>query len=179
MNGSAAAPVVDYKTSLATDNDLYAQFVSAMADNGRSHHTARQLVSFGRAHTLADVEQTLAAVEESLAQGGGTVLRGGGKRAAMISVRALRFLLCPRCWFLLLGRAGWPLDTQERFRERDAPRLGDLSSCRGCRLRSHSRSRERIRAGGRLSVIRRQTAMGNCCSALCAKPECSPGRVLI
>jgi glutamate-1-semialdehyde 2,1-aminomutase len=64
---TAAAPVVDYKTSLATDNDLYAQFVSAMADNG-VRIIPRGNWFLSAAHTLADVEQTLAAVEESLAQ---------------------------------------------------------------------------------------------------------------
>jgi glutamate-1-semialdehyde 2,1-aminomutase len=65
--GSTQDAVIDYKTSLATDNDLYALFVSAMADNG-VRIIPRGNWFLSAAHTMADVEQTLAAVEESLAQ---------------------------------------------------------------------------------------------------------------
>ncbi len=65
--GTVAAPVVDYRTSLGTDNDLYAQFVSAMADNG-IRIIPRGNWFLSAAHSLTDVEETLAAVEKSLAQ---------------------------------------------------------------------------------------------------------------
>jgi len=55
--GATQKTVVDYKTSLATDNDLYAQFVSAMADNG-VRIIPRGNWFLSAAHTLADVEQT-------------------------------------------------------------------------------------------------------------------------
>jgi glutamate-1-semialdehyde 2,1-aminomutase len=59
--------VVDYTTSLAIDNDLYAQFVSAMADRG-VRIIPRGNWFLSSAHTEADVEQTLNAVEESLVE---------------------------------------------------------------------------------------------------------------
>jgi glutamate-1-semialdehyde 2,1-aminomutase len=67
LPGKERVPIVDYKTSLGTDNDLYAHFVSAMADNG-VRIIPRGNWFLSAAHTLADVEETLAAVEESLAQ---------------------------------------------------------------------------------------------------------------
>jgi glutamate-1-semialdehyde 2,1-aminomutase len=67
LNGAVAPEVVDYKTSLGIDNDLYAGFVSAMAQRG-VRIIPRGNWFLSSAHSEADVEQTLAAVEESLAE---------------------------------------------------------------------------------------------------------------
>jgi glutamate-1-semialdehyde 2,1-aminomutase len=67
VDGGATPEVVDYKTSLAIDHDLYVRFVSAMAQHG-VRIIPRGNWFLSAAHSEADVEQTLAAVDESLAE---------------------------------------------------------------------------------------------------------------
>jgi glutamate-1-semialdehyde 2,1-aminomutase len=64
---SSTPNIIDYQTSLAIDNDLYALFVGAMAQRG-VRIIPRGNWFLSSAHSDADVEQTLAAVEESLAE---------------------------------------------------------------------------------------------------------------
>jgi glutamate-1-semialdehyde 2,1-aminomutase len=62
-----ATDMVDYKTSLAMDNELYAKFVSAMTQRG-IRIIPRGNWFLSAAHSDADVAQTLGAVEESLSE---------------------------------------------------------------------------------------------------------------
>jgi glutamate-1-semialdehyde 2,1-aminomutase len=67
LEAGKSTEMVDYKTSLAMDNDLYAKFVSAMAQRG-IRIIPRGNWFLSSAHSDADVAQTLSAVEESLAE---------------------------------------------------------------------------------------------------------------
>jgi glutamate-1-semialdehyde 2,1-aminomutase len=67
VDGGATPEVMDYKSSLAIDNELYARFVSAMAQRG-VRIIPRGNWFLSSAHSQTDVQQTLAAVDESLAE---------------------------------------------------------------------------------------------------------------
>lgn len=60
---SLAQPVHDYRSSLAADQELYTQFVSAMVDRG-VRIIPRGNWFLSSAHTQADIDATLAAVDE-------------------------------------------------------------------------------------------------------------------
>jgi glutamate-1-semialdehyde 2,1-aminomutase len=67
VDGFTTPNVMDYQTSLTIDNDLYALFVTAMAQRG-VRIIPRGNWFLSAAHSDADVQQTLAAVEESLTE---------------------------------------------------------------------------------------------------------------
>ena len=67
INPEKAVDMVDYKTSLAMDNELYSKFVSAMAQRG-IRIIPRGNWFLSSAHSDIDVTQTLTAVEESLVE---------------------------------------------------------------------------------------------------------------
>lgn len=67
LDQTSVQDVTDYRSSLSTNNDLYAQFVCALADRG-VRIIPRGNWFLSSSHDDADVEQTLTAIEESLAE---------------------------------------------------------------------------------------------------------------